>query len=799
MITSYLTIAWRNILRNKTYSFINLMGLSVGICCFLLLFLFIKDELSYDRYHTHADRVYRLNRTFLSNDGTPSLNLGHVAPPFGPLIKEDFPQVQEVVRMFTTSALIRRGEMTFKEDNIYAAEENLFKIFDFKLLKGNAENALTEPFSIMLSQPMAEKYFGKEDPVGQVLRADNQADYKVTGVFEPLPAQSSFHPQFLASFSTLKDERVYGAERLRTDWGNNSFTHFLLLEPGADPVAMEKAFPAFQNKHVGPNTSTYSVLSLTRLTDIHLHSHKDTELEANSDIRYVYYFSAIALFILLIACINYMNLTTARASKRAREIGLKKVLGVGTPQLIRQFISESALFTVMALGFGLLLTWLLLPYLNRFAGKSIELSVLLSPVNLLWLVGFVAFVALLAGSYPAFYLTSFQPVNILKGSLASGIRNGRARQALVVLQFSIAVLLIGCTTVVYKQLQYMQDFDLGYSKDQVIVFRSGQSQTQFNTIRHDLLNSSQVLEVGRSSRIPTGRLLDSWDAKIMRGDSLIPTTITVKMLSIDDHFIPAYQIQMAAGRNFSPEFATDSVNGFILNETAIDMLGWKDPEKALGNRFVYGDINGTIVGVVKDYHFESLHQQIPPLVMLMDQNNPRWVSVRIKGSQVPTTIGYLQSVWEKHFPDQPFSYNFLDDRYTELYAQEKTQQTLLGTFAFIAILISCMGLLGLSMYMAELRVKEIGVRKVLGATSAHIVQLLSFSYLKLVLIAIVIAVPVTWVVMNQWLQDFAYRTEVRWYLFAGAGVLAVLIAFATVSWQAIKAAVANPVESLRNE
>lgn len=799
MITSHLTIAWRNILRNKTYSFINLMGLSVGICCFLLLFLFVKDELGYDRYNAHSDRIFRLNRTFLSNDGTPSLNLAHVAPPFGPLMKEDFPQVQEAVRLFTTSALIRRGEMIFKEDDIYAAEENLFKVFDFRILKGNAENALAEPFSIMLSQPMAEKYFGREDPVGQVLRVDNQVDYKVTGVFEPLPSQSSFHPRFLASFSTLKDERVYGAERLRTDWGNNSFSLFLLLEPGADPAAMEKAFPAFQNKHIGSNTSSYSVLSLTRLTDIHLHSHRDTELEANSDIRYVYYFSAIALFILLIACINYMNLTTARASRRAREIGLKKVMGVGRPRLIRQFIGESALFTILALIFGLIMTWLALPYLNGFAGKSISLSMLLTPVSLVSLVIFVAFVALLSGSYPAFYLTSFQPVNILKGSLASGIKNGRARQVLVVLQFSIAVLLTGCTIVVYKQLQYMQDFDLGYSKDQVIVFRNGETQSPFSTIRHDLLSSSQVLEAGRSSRIPTGRLLDSWDGKVKRGDSLVPAAITVKMLSIDDHFIPSYQIKMAAGRNFSPQFATDSVSGFILNETAADMLGWKDPKDAIGNTFVYGDINGAIVGVVKDYHFESLHQRIPPLVMLMNERNPRWVSVRIKGSQVPAAISHLESVWKTHFPDQPFNYDFLDNRYARLYALEKTQQTLLGIFASIAILISCMGLLGLSMYMAELRVKEIGIRKVLGATSAHIVQLLSFSYLKLVLVAILIAVPVTWAVMNQWLQDFAYRTEIRWYLLAFSGLLAILVAFATVSWQAIKAAAANPVESLRNE
>ncbi len=795
----HLIIAWRNILRNKIYSAINLLGLAVGICCFLLLFLFIRDELSYDRYHTNADRIYRLNRTFLSGDGTPSLRLGTVAPPFGPLIREDFPQIKEAVRLFSTNALVRRGEMVFREENIYAAEENLFKVFDFNIKGGTPDEVLTEPFSVMLSRTMAEKYFGREDPVGQVLRMDNQVDYKVTGVFEPLPPQSSFHPQFIVSFSTLRDDRMYGSERLRTDWGNNSFFLFLLLEPGADPVAVEKAFPAFQDKHIGPNASSWSVLSLTPLTDIHLHSHRDSEMEANSDIRYVYYFSAIALFILLIACINYMNLTTARASKRAREIGLKKVMGVSKVQLVRQFISESFLFTVLALLLGLLLAWLLLPSLNQFTEKSLALSTLLSPVSLLWLAVFVLFVTLLSGGYPAFYLTSFQPISILKGRLSLGLKSGRSRQVLVIAQFSLAVLLIGCTIIVYRQLQYMQNFDLGYGKDQVVVFRSGQTESRFNAIRNDLLNDSHVLEVGRSSRIPTGRLLDSWDAKVKRGDSLVPTSVTVKMLTVDERFIPAYQIEMAAGRNFSNEFATDSASGFIINETAADMLGWKDPSEAPGHGFVYGEINGTIIGVSKDYHFESLHQHIPPMVMLMGGGVMRWVSVRIKGDQVPATLQHIQRVWDRHFPDQPLAYDFLDSRYAALYNLEQKQQTLMGGFALVAILISCLGLLGLSMYMTALRVKEIGIRKVLGASSGHIVGLLSASYLKLVLIAIAVAVPVTWVVMTRWLQDFAYRIEISWYMLGIAGLLAVLIAFLTVSGQAIRAALANPVDSLRNE
>lgn len=799
MISNYLKIAWRNLVRSKAYSLINLLGLTAGITCFLLLYLFIKDELSYDRYHTHADRIYRLNRTFISNDGTPSLRLGHVAPPFGPLVSQDFPQVEESVRMFGTSALVRRGDVIFKEENVYAAEESIFKVFDFRLLKGNPTHALTEPFSVVLSRPMAEKYFGGEDPVGQVLRLDNQIDYKVTGVFEPFPLQSSFHPWFMVSFSSLYDERVYGAERLRSDWGNNSFTQFLLLAPGTDPAALEKEFPAFQNRHMWPDASSFSVLSLTPLTDIHLHSHLDSEMEANSDIRYVYYFSAIAFFILLIACINYMNLTTARASRRTREIGFKKVLGVSRQQLIRQFLGESLMFTMLALVLGLAFSYLLLPYLNRFTGKDLTLLSLVSAQNLAAVLLFTVLVAVLSGSYPAFYLTSFLPANILKGQLKSGMKNGRARQALVVVQFSMTVLLIGCTVVVYQQLKYMQHYDLGYSRDQVISLRQGNTSSGFQTISNDLLTDSRVVEVGRSSRRPTGRLLDSQDAKVKRGDSLVPAEIDVKYLTVDEHFIPVYQIGMAAGRNFSDRFPTDLSGGFILNETAAAMLGWKEPEEAIGNSFVYGGVNGTIIGVTKDYHFESLHQRIPPMVMRMNQDNLRWISLRIKGIDVPATIQHLESVWRKHYPDQPFSYEFLDSRYEQLYALERTQQTLLGVFSGLAILISCLGLLGLSVYLAELRVKEIGIRKVVGASTGNIIQLLSVSYLKPVLLAIILATPATWIVMNNWLQDFAYRTEIQWWVFVVAGLAAMLIALLTVSGQAIRAAVANPVKSLRTE
>ncbi len=798
MIRNYFKIAWRNLLRSKVFSAINILGLALGLTAFLLLALYVKDELSYDRFHEKGDRIYRVSREFVSDRGSTDLYLAQVAPPYGPLIAQDFPEVERVVRMLATNATFRYGDKLYDEQRVFFAEDGFFELFTVPVVQGDARTALEAPFTVMLSVPVAKKYFGDEDPMGKLIRVNNQGELMVTGVFEPLPAQSTMHPDVLISFATLNDGSIYGAENLRTNWGNNAFSTFLLLPENYDPQRLVDAFPAFQDKHMGEHTSTFSVLHLMKLTDIHLHSNTDSELEPTSDIRYVYFFAAIALFILIIACINYMNLTTARSAKRAKEVGMRKVVGALRGQLIRQFLAESLLYTVIATAFSVGLAALGLPLLNDLSGKSLSFTEVLTPPFGLLLVGIMVFTALVSGSYPAFFLTAFQPIKVFKGSVTTSAKRGVLQQVLVTVQFAIAVLLICCTTVAYQQMRHIQDFKLGYAKEQVVLLPAAGDSAAFESVRQQLLQHSAIADVARSSRIPTGRLLDGQGASVSRGGELAPTGAIIKGLAIDERFIPTYRIELAAGRNFSQAHPSDRTDAFVLNESAVSMLGWANPEEAVGNTFAYGDRKGTVIGVTKDFHFESLHQQVVPLVMGMETGYSWW-SVRIAEGESKTALTRLEAVWKARFPDNPFRYEFLDDRFGALYERERTQQLLFGIFAGIAIFISCLGLLGLSMYMAELRTKEIGIRKVLGASVAGIVQLLSKDFLKLVLVAIGVAAPLSWWLMNAWLDDFAYRIAIQWWMLALAGLAAVAIALLTVSWQAIKAAVANPVDSLKDE
>ena len=688
----------------------------------------------------------------------------------------------------------------------------MFDFFDVPVVKGDAHTALLEPYSIMLTEAMANKYFGNSDPINKTILLDNNKHgFKVTGIFKAFPSNSHLHPDILMSFSSLKDSTIYGAQRLRTDYGNNAFYTYLLFPKNYNVNRVETQLPRFLDKYVPPqafhlkgNQKTHNVakLELQKLTDIHLRSHLADEIEENGDIKRVYIFSAIALFILLIACINYMNLSTARSTLRAKEIGIRKVIGAQRKEIISQFLGESILITWVALVLAFILINSLLPLINKLSNQSLSFTSLFYWQILLPVLALPFIIGLISGIYPAVFMSSFIPVKVLKGILKVGQGNISFRKVSVVIQFSISIILIIATTVVFKQLRFMQTTDLGFNRDHILTMQYPDALSKkYDAFKADLSGNASIKEVARSSRIPSGRLLDDQHAAVLEGGSMQPINIDLKYIDVDYGFIPAYGMQMAAGRNFSREFSTDTSN-YIINEAAVLALGWKSPQNALGRDMDYGGVKGKIIGVVKDFHFESLHQKIIPLLFEMPspQNSSyNIISLKVDGKNVEASINAIQDTWRRYMPETPFDYTFLDDKFAQLYNSEQQESRLFTIFSCIAIFIACLGLFGLSAFTITQRVKEIGVRKILGASVPQIVAELSKDFLKLVLIAALIAFPIAWFSMNRWLLDFAFRVDVSWWIFVVAGVTAFIIAFATISFQSIKAALANPVKSLRSE
>jgi len=802
MFKNYFKTALRNLLRFKFVSFINLFGLTVGLTCCLLITIYLLNELGYDRYNRKADNIYRVERTFSNSEtGVVSLELGAVAPPFAPLLQNDFKDIKKITSLLPWgNTTVQYNDKIFNEKKSFFADENLFNVFDVKVTKGNASKALNEPYSIMLTEETAKKYFGAEDPVNKIVRLDNQFICKVTGIFKALPDNAHWHPDMLLSFSTLKDTAVYGEEKLRTNWGNNAFYTYLLLPDNYNAKKLEAQFPSFLNRHMGEKTSDWTSLSLRKLTDIHLYSHKDSEIEENGDIKRVYIFSAIALFILLIACINYMNLSTARSALRAKEIGVRKVIGAGKAELIIQFLSESVLLCSIAAIFSLVLVSLSLPWFNKLAEQSFSFKTLMQWKIIIALLVVPFVVGISAGIYPAIFLSSFKPVKVLKGIFKAGNSTLSFRKVLVVVQFSVSIILIISTAVVFQQLRYIQNRSLGFNKEYILTFNNNTGlNTSWEAFKTALLSNANVQVVGRSSRIPSGRLLDADESQINKGNSLAPTKADIKYVQADQDFIPAYQIKMAAGRNFSKAFSTDT-SSFLINEAAAKALGLKSNDDAIGKQFQYGDRKGQIAGVFQDFNFESLHQRVIPIVLFASTkvNGYNRISIKVSGN-TEAALTHIENTWKKFLPETPFDYAFLDERFADLYKSEQQQQSIFTIFSCIAIFIACLGLFGLSAFTITQRIKEIGIRKVLGASVGSIVNLISKDFLLLVIIASIIAFPVAWYVMNNWLQDFAYRINIAWWIFIFAGAAALLIAFATISFQAVKAAVSNPVKSLRSE
>jgi putative ABC transport system permease protein len=800
MIKNYLRSAIRSIEKRPFISFINIFGLTVGLTCCLLIVAYVINERSYDRSNKDADNIYRVTRIFYSEPNVESLHLSAIAPPFAPLLQSAFPDIKEVTRLLNYGKTVfRYNDKLVNEPNVFIADEKFFDFFTTPVLKGDAHKGLFDPYSIMLTPESAKKYFGDEDPMNKVVTLDilgERHPFKVTGIFQPLPANAHLHPNVLVSFNTLKVLPMVGENDLATDFGENAFYTYLMFPPDYNVDYIRKQLPNFLHKYCSP-IAKGTGLTLQKLTDIHLTSHLDDEIEENGNINRVYIFSAIALFILLIACINYMNLSTARSALRAREIGIRKVVGAQRGEIIVQFLSESILICWISLALAFGLTNLTLPLIANMSGLQLTAGSLLNWQVLVPILTLPFVIGLMSGLYPALFMSSFIPAKVLKGMFKVNGSGLSFRRVLVVFQFSISIVLIVATMVVYKQLQYIQDKDLGLSKAHVLTMEyDGSLGKQFDAFRDDLLKNPGIREVGRSSRLPSGRLLDYQDAAVLEGGSFQPLKVALKELTVDDGFIPTFSIQMAAGRNFSRDFTTDS-NKWIINETTVKTLGWKTPQNALNKQIKYGDVTGNVVGVVKDFHFESLHQAIVPMIFLL--GSPGSLSIKIDGHNVQSSVAAIRQTWQHYLPGKPFEFSFLDAKFDQLYRSEQQQGALFTIFSCLAIFIACLGLFGLSAFTITQRVKEIGVRKILGASINQIVLELSKDFLKLVIFAALVSIPAAWYLMNRWLSDFASRVSISWWILAAAAIIAFVIAFATISFQSVKAAMANPVKSLRSE
>ncbi|WP_421977098.1 ABC transporter permease [Roseivirga seohaensis] len=799
MLKSYLKIALRSLKRHKVFSIINVLGLSVGLACCMLIGLYISEETSYDKFHTNSDNIYRFTREFISPDGSTSLHLSRLAPPFGPLAKEDFSgEIEKIGRMMSVGGPVKYNNRLYDEDNFYFADAEIAEILTFDVIEGDIVQALTQPGSVVISDEMAYKYFGDEDPIGKSINFLSQADLIVKGVFKKLPENSSFQVDFLAEMTPL--EAFYGGrEAMMQNWGSNNFSTFFTLKPEGRISEIERRLGDFLNKHIDEEATTWTALHVQKLTDIHLHSNLDDEQGQNSDITYVYIFASIAFLILAIACINYMNLATARSATRAKEVGMRKVFGAGKGKLINQFLVESIVLVFFALFLAVGATSLILPYFRAFTGLQLEFDLLTNLPMVAVILTSAVVVGVLSGSYPAFYLSSFQPLKVLKGKLTGGAKSGNLRRFLVVVQFTISVILIVSTIVVFKQLDFIQNKKLGYDREQMMILGvSQQVADQYDAFKNELLTIQGVKMVGGSSRVPSGQLLDSQGAQAEVNGEMLPTPVVIKSLSVDPDFIPTYQMEMASGRNFSDNFATDSTS-FVLNEKSVEVIGWGNTEDAIGQNMIYAGVRGKVIGVVKDFHFESLQSEISPIIMVNRPNQMRNLSIKIEGTNIRSAIQQVEELYANFSPNAPLNYNFLDDRFENLYTTETQRSQLFTLFSGLAIFLACLGLFGLASFTVSQRSKEISIRKVLGASVQQIVGILSKEFVILIAVAMLLAFPVAWYFMNDWLAGYAYRTTLGVSPFLLAALIAGAIAFVTISFQTFKAAVSNPSERLRDE
>ncbi|HSC54512.1 MAG TPA: ABC transporter permease [Phnomibacter sp.] len=814
MIRNFFKTAWRNIVKQKTFSVINIAGLSIGLACFFFIALYVLDELSFDKHHEKADRIYRIDGNI--RFGGSEMELSVSADPMGATLKKDYPEVEQFARIYTSSGsrLVKKGAEYFDEVNIAFVDSTVFDVFSFPAVAGNTAHALDEPNTVVISESTAKKYFGSSNSaVGQTIETNDKAGYnlyKVTAVIKDMPTTGHLRFDFMFSM-----DNVYFYQ-----FGNflsHNFHTYVLLKPGTNPRQFDQHFKQVIAKYVMPQASQFMQIksidefekagnklnySLTPLTDIHLHSNKVAEIGIPGNRQYVSIFAVVALFILILACVNFINLSTANSGSRAREIGIRKVLGSQKARLIGQFMAEAILTSVCATMLALAIVWAGLSYFNALSAKAFTIQQLLEPMRLAAMLLVAVLVGLLAGAYPAFYISSFKPIAALKGKLHLKSHKSYLRNALVVFQFFIAMVLIIGTIVVYKQLSFIQHSNIGFNKEQVLIVDGAHALDQNKTAFKNAVLKLHGVQLGTTGEfLPVSRSSRNDNTFSVEATTTASNSFNMQSWRVDYDYIPTLDMQMVQGRNFSREFGSDS-NAIIINETAATLMGGGN---VIGRK-LYTSVSNTstekkgftVIGVVKNFHFASLRQNIDALSMhLGDGNNS--MAFKVSTSQLSTLITQVEKQFKSMALGKPFSYRFLDSEFDFMYKTEQRMGGLALVFSILAIAIACLGLFGLATYMAQQRIKEIGVRKVLGASLANIVVMLSVDFVKLVLVAALIAFPVGWIAMNNWLQDFAFRTTINWWIFPLAACIGLLIALLTVTFQAIKAAMTNPVKSLRAE
>jgi putative ABC transport system permease protein len=785
MIKSYLKIAIRNLKKHKAFSFINVSSLAIGMACAILILLWVQDELGYDRFHENSKYLYRVAIQEELSDGT---NRYAITPaPLGPALKETYPEITNTTRVYKLQSVVRYKDAQFREGCLMV-DPSFLKMFTFPLIKGDVNTSLNNPHSVIITQEIAEKYFGNREPMGKTVNINNTFDLTITGILKNVPHNSHLKFDILVPFIL--------AEKLGSSLDSwHEYQYYTYVQLDKDKT-LNEVNKKIRNIIAKIDLDTNSKPYLQSLTKIHLHSNTKYDIEGQGNIKYIYILSVIALFVLLIACINFMNLSTARSTNRAKEIGVRKVVGAFRTNIMQQFLGESILLALIALIIALFIIQLFIPFFNNLSGKQLSLKDIENISIIVRLLGVAIFTGIISGSYPALLLSSFKPVHILRGTLAKGSRGVAFRKALVVVQFSLSIILIISASIAYRQIDFIRNKNLGFEKDHLLyVPLEDQANIQaYYSFKNELKQNPKILRVSASDRVLTN--IDSktsgndWEGK--NPDEMI----YIYRLIVDYDFIEISKMKLLEGRTFSPEFPTDLTKAFVVNQEVVKLMG---VESAAGKKLKFWGIDGTIIGVVENFHFKPLHNIIEPIAMLVIPKYLQYAYIRIHPQNISSTIAFIKKSWEKVYPDSLFEYKFLDDDFDVLYRTEQRMSKILNCFSVFAILVACLGLFGLASFSAEKRSKEIGIRKVLGASVINIAIMLSKDLAKWVILANLIAWPIGYFALSRWLQNFAYRTNISIWPFLMAAVLTFFTAFLTVSYQSIKAAIANPRDSLRYE